>query len=155
MLFRSLYGLKAIQCQEVIPRSKGPVVIGNVEDDFQSLGRKFVVIFLLAAGWEVIDLGNDVPASTFVDTAVQVGSKVIGVSAMMLSTAENIRAIREEIDKRALSGRIQLAVGGAIFKLHPELASLFGGDGTAAHAVDASSLFEKLWERASQNGHIG
>ena len=56
--------------------------------------------------------------------------------------------IREEIDRRGLTGRIQLAVGGAVFQLRPELVAAFGGDGTAASAVEASALFQDLWERS-------
>ena len=119
---------------------KGPVVLGNVEDDYHSLGRKMVAVFLRAAGWKVIDMGND---------AVEHGARVIGVSAMMLTTAENIRAVRAELDARGLSGRIGLAVGGAVFKLRPELVHEVGGDGTVASAIQAPALFDRLWAAAA------
>ncbi len=124
---------------------KGPVILGNVEDDYHSLGRKMVGVFLRAAGWKIVDLGNDVSPAAFVDAAVEHGARVIGVSAMMLTTAENIRAVRAELDARGLSGRIRLAVGGAVFKLRPELVREVGGDGTAASAIQAPALFERLW----------
>lgn len=124
---------------------KGPVILGNVEDDYHSLGRKMVGVFLRAAGWKIVDLGNDVSPAAFVDAAVEHGARVIGVSAMMLTTAENIRAVREELDSRGLSGRIRLAVGGAVFKLRPELVREVGGDGTAASAIQAPPLFDRLW----------
>ena len=95
----------------------GKVVIGNVMDDYHSLGRKLIKIFLESSGWEVIDLGNDVDPELFVDTAVENGAHIIGVSAMMYSTAKNIKAVREEIDKRGLDKKIKLAVGGAVFKV--------------------------------------
>jgi methanogenic corrinoid protein MtbC1 len=129
-----------------LPRDrKGPVVLGNVEDDHHALGRKMVAVFLAAAGWIVEDLGNDVSAKDFVDKAEEVGARVIGVSAMMLTTAQNIRAVRQELGNRGLSGRIQLAVGGAIINLRPELVSEFGGDGTCNNAIQAPALFERLW----------
>ena len=124
---------------------KGPVVLGNVEDDYHSLGRKMVCIFLRAAGWRVIDLGNDVPPAEFVEAAVTNGARVIGVSAMMLTTAENIRDVRAELDARGLSGKLQLAVGGAVFKLRPELVHEIGGDGTVPSAIQAPALFDRLW----------
>lgn len=124
---------------------KGPVVLGNIEDDFHSLGRKMVSVFLRAAGWKVVDLGNDVLPGVFVDQAVAHGARVIGVSAMMLTTAENIRGLREELDSRGLSGRIRLAVGGAVFKLRPELVREVGGDGTSPSAIQAPALFDRLW----------
>lgn len=125
--------------------AKGPVVLGNVEDDYHSLGRKMVAVFLRAAGWKVVDLGNDVAPADFVDAAVRHRARVIGVSAMMLTTAENIRAVRTELDARGLSGRIRLAVGGAVFKLRPELVGEVGGDGTAPSAIQAPALFDILW----------
>jgi methylmalonyl-CoA mutase cobalamin-binding domain/chain len=127
---------------------KGPVVVGNIEDDYHSLGRKLVSVFLQSAGWVVHDLGNDVTAEEFVDKAVETGSRVIGVSAMMYTTAGNIRKVRNELVKRNLSGKIQLAVGGAVFKQRPELASEVGGDGTASSCFKTPALFDELWGKS-------
>ena len=124
---------------------KGPVVIGNIEDDFHSLGRRMIGTFLLADGWVVNDLGNDVLAEEFVDKAVEIGARIIGVSAMMRTTAHNIRKLREELDRRELTGRIQLAVGGAVFLVCPGLDLEVGGDGTTRTAIDAPVLFQRLW----------
>jgi methylmalonyl-CoA mutase cobalamin-binding domain/chain len=130
------------------PTPKGPVVFGNIEDDFHSLGRKMVVTFLRINGWEVIDLGNDVTPKEFVDTAVQNKARVIGVSAMTLTTAGNVARLREEIDSRGLKGKIQLAVGGAVFIVKPSLVQKVGGDGTATNALNAVPLFDRLWAAA-------
>jgi len=127
---------------------KGHVVIGNIEEDFHSLGRQMVGTFLRAEGWNVHDLGNDIPASAFIDKAQEVGARVIGASAMMMTTALNIKHLREEIDHRGLAGRIQLAVGGAVFHVCPGLAEEVGGDGTAANALGAPALFKRLWKRS-------
>jgi methylmalonyl-CoA mutase cobalamin-binding domain/chain len=129
---------------------KGPVVLGNIEDDCHPLGRKIVASFLRLNGWDVRDLGIDVEAGTLVDEAVLVGAKVIGVSAMIFSAAKNIRKVRDEIDRRGLTGVIMLAVGGAVFRLRPELVEEVGGDGTAANAFAAVSLFERLWKQAER-----
>jgi len=134
--------------QAGVPGGKGPVVLGNIEEDYHPLGRKMVVSFLRLAGWEVHDLGVDVTPSTFVDEAEARGARVIGASAMMFSTARNVSKLREEIDRRNLGGVIQLAVGGAVFKLRPELVKEFGGDGTASTALEASALFDVLWRRS-------
>ena len=130
------------------PTSKGPVVVGNVQDDYHPLGRKMISAFLRFSGWEVHDLGVDVSPEEYVDKAESLGARVIGASAMMYSTAKNIRNLREEIDRRGLNGRLQLAVGGAVFKLRPELVKDFGGDGTTASALSASALFDDLWKRS-------
>ena len=134
--------------------TKGPVVIGNIEDDYHPLGRKMVVAFLRVAGWGVYDLGKDVMPKEFVDKALEVGARVIGASAMMYTTAMNIQKLREEIDNRELTGYLQLAVGGAVFKLRQELVKKIGGDGTAKSAINAPALMEELWNNSIKKGEI-
>ncbi len=126
--------------------SKGPVVLGNIEDDSHSLGRRMVATFLEASGWKVCDLGNDVLPHEFVDKAIEIDAKVIGVSAMMYTTAQNIKQLRNEIDTRGLTDSIKLAVGGAVFVLRPELVEQVGGDGTARNAIAAPKMFDELWQ---------
>lgn len=123
---------------------KGVAVIGNIEDDFHSLGRRIVASFLSAAGWEVHDLGNDVLAEEFIDKALEVNAHIIGASAMMQTTALNVRKVRDLLDERGLSGQIKLAVGGAVFNWRPQLAEEVGADGTAANAAEVDALFMRL-----------
>lgn len=129
---------------------KGPVVLGNAQDDCHPLGRRMVSAFLKMEGWDVVDLGIDVTPEAFIQAVRHTGAKVIGVSAMMQSTARNIPAIRRLLDESGLSGHVQLAVGGAIFRLRPELVAQVGADGTAVNALDAPRLFAQLLEKAEQ-----
>lgn len=144
--------LRCVPANTADTLSKGAVVIGNVEDDFHSLGRRAVGLFLTAAGWEVHDLGNDVLAEQFLDKALAVKARVIGVSAMMQTTALNIRKLRELIDSRGLTGQLKLAVGGAVFNWRPELVAEVGADGTAQNAVGADQLFLRLQAEAQGGG---
>lgn len=137
--------------QDLLKNQKGTVVLGNIEDDFHSLGRKLVSIFLQSAGWIVHDMGSDVSPEEFVDKAVETDACIIGVSAMMYTTSANIKKVREELDRRNLSGRIMLAVGGAIFRLRPELAKEVGGDGTAANGYQVPQLFDDLLKRLQRD----
>jgi len=89
-------------------------------------------------------LGNDVPAELFIEEAIENDAGIIAVSAMMFTTAKNILKVRQELEKNSLSGKIKLAVGGAVFKLRPELVAEVGGDGTAGTAMGASDLFDQL-----------
>lgn len=125
-------------------------VIGNAEEDYHGLGRKLLVIFLKMAGWQIHDLGNDVTAGDFVNKAIETNACIIGVSAMMYTTAHNIKKVRDELNSRNLSGKIQLAVGGAIFRIRPELCQEVGGDGTVDNALEANNLFLKLRESAAK-----
>jgi len=129
---------------------KGPVVLGNIEDDCHPLGRKIVSTFLRINNWEVLDLGIDVDAKTFVDEAVRIGARIIGVSAMIYSTAENIKKVSQELKARGLDKQIKLLVGGAVFRLRPELVNEVGADGTATNAFSAIALFEQMAEEGKQ-----
>lgn len=131
--------------------SKGPVVLGNIEDDFHALGRRMVASFLEGDGWIVHDLGNDVSPARFVDAAIEAGARVIGASAMVTTTARGIKRLRDEIDRRSLTGKMQLAVGGAVFQARPGLVAEVGGDGTAPNALAAARLFGDLWTKAERN----
>ncbi|MCK9281207.1 MAG: cobalamin-dependent protein [Melioribacteraceae bacterium] len=127
---------------------KGIAVVGNIEDDYHSLGRRLVSVFLEASGWEVHDLGNDVLPEEFINCALDKGAKVIGASAMMFVNAKNIKKLRDEIDNRGYKDKLMLAVGGAIFNLRPELVEKVGGDGSAPNAISAVKLFEELSMRS-------
>lgn len=122
----------------------GTAVIVNAEDDYHAPGRRMVGTFLKIAGWEVVDLGNDVLASTFLDKAEESGATVIGVSTMMVTNARNIIKVREEIERRSLADKIKLAVGGAVFVMFPDLVAEVGGDDTAPTAMEAPDLFARL-----------
>lgn len=128
--------------------SRRSIVIGNAEDDYHQLGRRLVGSFLTMHGWHVIDLGNDVLAEEFIDTAVENNARIIGVSAMMYDNALNVSKIREGLLRRNLNGHIQLAVGGAIFNENRTLVEEVGGDGTAVNAITALNMFNDLWQRS-------
>lgn len=133
-------------------KSKGTIILGNIEDDFHSIGRRLVGIFLMTAGWRIVDLGNDVTPVEFVNRAIEEDAKIIAVSAMMYTTAQNIKRLREEIDQRGMKGKIQLAVGGAVFNLRISLCKEVGGDGVSRNAVDVGALMDRLWEQAIKAG---
>ncbi|MBN1605192.1 MAG: cobalamin-dependent protein [Polyangiaceae bacterium] len=129
---------------------KGPVVVANIEDDCQPLGRRIVSTFLRVHHWDVCDLGIDVEAEAIVERAIALGARVVGVSAMTRSSAENILKVRAEIDARGYTSRIQLAVGGAVFRLDPDLVRHVKADGTAPNVFAALPLFDELWQRAER-----
>ncbi len=140
--------------KQIAPAAKGPVIMGNIEDDNHALGRKLVITFLKINGWNVIDLGNDITAEEFIDTAVKHNASIIGVSAMILRTAMNIKGVRQLLIKRGLSDKIKLAVGGAVFCQRPELVDEVGGDGTANNAILAPGLFDNLMQKTRIKGSV-
>jgi 5-methyltetrahydrofolate--homocysteine methyltransferase len=92
---------------------------------------------LKGAGFEVIDLGNDVPAERFVDAAVESGALVIGISALLTTTMSSMKGVVELLKERGLAGKIRTIVGGA--PVSKEFADEIGADAygyDAAHAVE-------------------
>ena len=124
--------------------TKGTIILGNIEDDFHPLGRRLVGIYAQAAGWNIIDLGSDIPAEQFIEQAIAHRADIIAISAMMFTTAKNIIKVRQGIEQAGLSDKVKMAVGGAVFKLRPELVGEIGGDGTADTAINAPELFDRL-----------
>ncbi|MBI5961459.1 MAG: cobalamin B12-binding domain-containing protein [Chloroflexi bacterium] len=124
--------------------SLGTVILGSAPGDYHSLGRKIVGTFLKLGGFKAIDLGINVPAARFVDTAVREEAKVICVSALLLHTAEEIKEIRALLRERSLEAQIKLVVGGAVFNADPELYRAVGADATAVNAHSAVTVLKQL-----------
>lgn len=127
-----------------LPYTGGTVILGSAEGDYHSLGRKIVGSFLRVGGFKVIDLGPSVPAAAFVDRACEEGAFVIGVSALLLHTAEKIKEVRDLLDERRLSGQIKLMVGGAAFNFDRHMVRQVGADGMALNALGAVAAVRSL-----------
>ena len=115
--------------------SKGKIIVATVKGDIHDIGKNIVKIMLENYGYEVIDLGKDVPIETVVETAKKQNIKLIGLSALMTTTVQNmkdtIKAIRESgIDAKVI-------VGGAV--LTEEYAKKIDAD---YYAKDAKSSVE-------------
>jgi methanogenic corrinoid protein MtbC1 len=127
-----------------LPHTGGTVVLGSAEGDYHSLGRKIVGSFLRVGGFRVVDLGASVPAATFVDRACEEDAFVIGVSALLLHTAEKIKEVRDLLDERRLSSQIKLMVGGAAFNFDRQMVRQVGADGMALNALGAVAAVRSL-----------
>jgi 5-methyltetrahydrofolate--homocysteine methyltransferase len=114
-------------------RSAGKVAIGTVKGDLHDIGKNLVSLMLEGAGFEVKDLGVDVPAEKFVE-AISAGSiEIIALSALLTTTMPNMATTIEAIQKAGLRDRVKIIVGGA--PVSQEYADQIGADG---YAVDAS-----------------
>ncbi len=111
-MYAGLDLLKPLLARDGVPTA-GRVVIGSVHGDLHDIGKNLVAIMLKGAGFEVIDLGNDVPAERFVDAAQEHGASVIGLSALLTTTMPVMRDVVELVRARGLGGRVRVIVGGA------------------------------------------
>jgi methylmalonyl-CoA mutase cobalamin-binding domain/chain len=114
----------------------GKVVLGTVAGDIHDIGKNIVAALLTAAGFEVYDLGVDVPAEKFIEKAKEVDADVIGASALLTTTMLVQKEIAEAIKRTGLN--VKYIVGGAA--VSPEWAEEIG----AAYAPDATTAVEVI-----------
>jgi len=133
--------LKPLLIADDVP-SLGKVVIGTVKGDMHDIGKNLVGIMLKGAGFEVIDLGADVPAERFVETAEAEGAPVIGLSTLLTTTMSGMKDVVELIKGKGLEGQVKVIVGGA--PLSRAFADDIGADGYGYDAASAVSLVKEL-----------
>jgi corrinoid protein of di/trimethylamine methyltransferase len=124
------------------PKSLGHVVIGTIEGDIHDIGKTLVATMLSANGFEITDLGADVPAAKFVDEAAARGAGCIAISALLTTTMSGQKRVVDELKKRSLGGTVKVMVGGA--PCSDEWAREIGADGYAGDAVAAVALAQSL-----------
>ena len=109
--------------EEALPRDKrqeklGVIVIGTVEGDIHDIGKGIMVTLLRVHGYEVHDLGRDVPIEEFVKKAKEVNADVIGSSAMMTTTQIGQKKLEEALKNAGLRDKVKTMVGGAVATDH-------------------------------------
>ena len=123
-------------------KSAGKVVLGTVAGDIHDIGKNIVGAMLIAAGFDVIDIGKDVPAEEFVKKAKEVNAQVVGASAL-LSTSLPVQAeIVKAFKKANMRDKVKLVFGGA--PCTTEWVKEIGGDGYAESAVEGVNVIKQL-----------
>jgi len=117
---------------------KGKIVVGTVEGDIHDIGKTIVVSLLKANGFEVYDLGRDIPTEKFIEKAEEVGADVIGTSALLTTTMEGQKKLELALKKAGLKGKYKTMVGGA--PVTQRWADRIGAD---AYAEDAGEAVKK------------
>ncbi|MBW2120949.1 MAG: cobalamin-dependent protein [Deltaproteobacteria bacterium] len=132
-------------CNGALPKERvkqiGRVVIGTVEGDIHDIGKSIVESFLSAHGFEVHDLGREVPTDEFIKRAVELKADVIATSAMLTTTMGAQQDLEDELRKRFLRDRFKTIIGGA--PVDQQWADTIGAD---AYAEDASEAVQKIRE---------
>lgn len=132
--------LKPLMIKEGIP-TVGKVVIGTVHGDLHDIGKNLVGIMLKGAGFEVIDLGRDVPAEKFIGAAVESDAKVIGMSALLTTTMPVMKRVIELAKERGIYDTVKIIVGGA--PLSEEYAEQIGAH---AYCYDGINAVDRVKE---------
>nr|WP_321498816.1 B12-binding domain-containing protein [uncultured Methanolobus sp.] len=121
--------------KNTLARSKGIVLLGTIEGDIHSIGKDIVATSLQIDGYEVIDLGVDVPIETFVEEAIKFHPDVIATSALMTITMTNQLTLEESLRDAGIRNKVKTMVGGT--PVTPEWAEKIGADIYGADASDA------------------
>ena len=126
-------------------RSLGKVVIGTIEGDIHDIGKTLVASLLSAEGFEVYDLGADVPISTFIDKAVEVDAQIICMSALLTTTMVGQKKLIDQLKEKKLRDKFKILIGGA--PISKKWVEEIGADGSAENAVSAVKLARKVLGR--------
>ena len=121
---------------------KPKVVIGVVEGDTHDIGKNLVKIMLDTAGFEMYDLGRDVPLDNFVDKAVEVGASIICMSTLMTTTMIGMKTVIDKLKERGIRDQFKIMVGGS--PISQKYADDIGADGYSVNAVEAVKLAKRL-----------
>ncbi|MGO9660351.1 MAG: corrinoid protein [Acidimicrobiales bacterium] len=118
----------------------GKVAIGTVQGDLHDIGKNLVAMMLEGSGFEIMDLGVDVPAAKFIE-AIRAGANVVAMSALLTTTMTNMQATIEAIREAGLRDQARIIIGGA--PITKTYADEIGADG---YAVDASGAVRLVRE---------
>ena len=117
-------------------KNVGKVVLGTVHGDLHDIGKNLVGMMLEGAGFEVVDLGTDVPPQKFVDAVKEHQPDIVGMSALLTTTTKSMPATITALTEAGLRDQVKILIGGA--PITDEFAKKIGADGFAADAGSAA-----------------
>ena len=123
----------------------GRIAIGTVKGDMHDIGKNLVVALLQGGGFEVLDLGADVPPERFVAAVAVEGADIVGLSALLTTTMLQMKATVQALEKAGVRGSAKVIVGGA--PVTQRFADEIGADGFADNAAAAVALARRLMGR--------
>lgn len=121
---------------------KPKVVIGVVEGDTHDIGKNLVKIMMDTAGFEMYDLGRDVPLDAFVDKAIEVNASLVCMSTLMTTTMVGMKTVIEKLQERGIRDKVKVMIGGS--PISQKYADEIGADGYSTNAVEAVKLAKRL-----------
>jgi corrinoid protein of di/trimethylamine methyltransferase len=122
--------------------SQGVIVIGTVYGDIHNIGKDMVSTLLIAAGFEVHNLGVDIKAEAFLEAIDKFSANILAMSALLTTTAPEQRKVIESLEKRGIRDKIRVMVGGGA--ITQEFADEIGADGYGPTAPGAVGLAKRL-----------
>ena len=131
-----------LAAQRLERKATGIVVIGTVRGDIHDMGKNLVIVMLEAAGFDVKDLGVDVPPERFLEKVKEEKPHIIAMSSLLTTSAPEQKIVVDALEKNGIRRGLKVAVGGAA--VTPKLAKEMGADGYSDNAVDSVAVFKQL-----------
>ena len=132
------------QLMKTVTEKKGKIVIGTVEGDVHDIGKNIVIALLEAEGFEVIDLGVDIPASVFVDAIKEHKPDIVGMSSLLTVALESTKETVKAIEAAGLRDKVKIIVGGG--RIDPQAAEYIKPDAYTDNAALGVRLCKQLME---------
>lgn len=120
----------------------GTIVLGTVKGDVHDIGKNIFKMFAQGAGFEVYDLGKDIPPEQFLTKTEEMNANIVGASALLSTTLPIQREIVQKITAAGLRGKVKVIFGGA--PVTQQWVQEIGGDGYGESAVEAVNIAKKL-----------
>ncbi|MBN2283012.1 MAG: cobalamin-dependent protein [Deltaproteobacteria bacterium] len=121
---------------------KEPVILATVRGDIHEIGKNIVGMLLQVNGYEVIDLGVDVPAEDILAKITETNARLVGLSALLTTMVGGIREVVDAVAAAGLKDRVRIVIGGACTSDH--LREEMGADAYGESAVQAVKIFDRL-----------
>jgi 5-methyltetrahydrofolate--homocysteine methyltransferase len=123
-------------------RHTGRIVLGTVQGDVHKIGKDIVRTMLEGAGFEVFDLGHDVPDNVFAEKVRELNPDILAMSALMTTTMQNIPRVMDKLQALGLREQVKVLVGGA--PVLPHWAEEIGAEGYGENAAEAVKVSKRL-----------
>ena len=127
----------------------GKVVIGTVKGDIHDIGKNIVSTFLSGVGFEVIDLGEDIPDDKFIDTLKETKADILGLCAMLTTTMPSIGTVIQALEEAGIRSNVKVIVGGA--PVTRDYAAHIGADAYAHDGGEAARVCKELMTAKGTN----
>jgi methylmalonyl-CoA mutase cobalamin-binding domain/chain len=111
-IFNQIMNIVKPHLKSTMPESKGKIVIGTVEGDVHDIGKNIVIALLEAEGFDIIDLGVDVPPATFVEAIKEYEPDIVGMSSLLTVALETTKQTIEAITEAGLRDKVKIIIGG-------------------------------------------
>jgi methylmalonyl-CoA mutase cobalamin-binding domain/chain len=122
--------------------SRGTIVMGTVNGDIHDIGKNIVIMMLEGAGFDVIDLGVDLPLETLIGRVEEIEPDILGLSALLTNTMPELKNVIETLESKGLRKRVKVMVGGA--PVDAAFAAKIGADGYGTDAPEAVKLARRF-----------